>query len=88
MNELVLSNIHSLLLCRSRLIAKPCLPKLRKKFGREITRLFSPCLVLEEYGQRFADRPITSEKDLEVYERFAVENHVFDIILAQHCAKY
>ncbi|PWY87473.1 hypothetical protein BO70DRAFT_360089 [Aspergillus heteromorphus CBS 117.55] len=51
-------------------------------FGREAPRLFSPCIVLEEYGQRFAARPITSEKDLEIYERFAVENHVFDIISA------
>ncbi|RAL06604.1 uncharacterized protein BO97DRAFT_481811 [Aspergillus homomorphus CBS 101889] len=50
--------------------------------GRETPRLFSPCIVLEEYGQRSADRPITSEKDLEVYERFAVENHVSDIISA------
>ncbi|KAL3249930.1 hypothetical protein ABHI18_011412 [Aspergillus niger] len=50
--------------------------------GSEAPRLFSPCIVLEEYGQRFAARPITSEKDLEVYERFAVENHVFDIISA------
>ncbi|PYH41007.1 uncharacterized protein BP01DRAFT_419023 [Aspergillus saccharolyticus JOP 1030-1] len=40
--------------------------------GSEAPRLFSPCVVLEEYG----------EKDLEVYERFAVENHVFDIISA------
>lgn len=49
--------------------------------GRDAPRLFTPFLALEEYGQRSARRPITSEKDLKSYERFAVENHVHDIIL-------
>jgi hypothetical protein len=47
---------------------------------RDAPRLFSSLIVLEEYGQRFARRPISSEKDLESYERFAVEDHVHDII--------
>ncbi|KKK15428.1 hypothetical protein AOCH_007772 [Aspergillus ochraceoroseus] len=49
---------------------------------RDPPRLFPPHLVLEEHGRRFANRPITSEKDLESYERLAVENHVVDIISA------
>ncbi|PLN79387.1 hypothetical protein BDW42DRAFT_128093 [Aspergillus taichungensis] len=48
--------------------------------GRDAPRLFLPLIVLEDYGKRFARRPISSEKDLESYERFAVEDHVHDII--------
>ena len=43
-------------------------------------RLFSPVVALEDHGRRFARRPISSEKDLESYERFAVEDHVHDVI--------
>ncbi|GIK05139.1 hypothetical protein Aspvir_009241 [Aspergillus viridinutans] len=43
-------------------------------------RLFSPIVELEGLGRRFARRPISSEQDLESYERFAVEDHVHDII--------
>jgi hypothetical protein len=35
---------------------------------------------LEGLGRRFALRPISSEQDLESYERFAVEDYVRDII--------
>ena len=43
-------------------------------------RLFSPIVELQGLGRRFARRPISSEKDLESYERFAVEDHVHDVI--------
>jgi hypothetical protein len=35
---------------------------------------------LEDHGRRFARRPISSEQDLETYERLAVEDHVHDIV--------
>ena len=40
----------------------------------------TPRLALEDLGQRFGERPISSEQDLEIYERFGVENYVRDII--------
>jgi hypothetical protein len=43
-------------------------------------QLFSPRLLLEGLGQRFGERAISSEQDLESYERFGVENYVHDII--------
>ncbi|OGM39125.1 hypothetical protein ABOM_012253 [Aspergillus bombycis] len=43
-------------------------------------QLFSPRLVLEDLGQRFGERAISSEQDLESYERFGVENYVHDIL--------
>jgi hypothetical protein len=43
-------------------------------------QLFAPLVELEGLGRRFALRPISSEQDLESYERFAVEDHVRDII--------
>ncbi|OJJ65836.1 hypothetical protein ASPBRDRAFT_79608 [Aspergillus brasiliensis CBS 101740] len=43
-------------------------------------RLFSPCLALKDLGQRFSKRAISSEQDLESYERFGVEDYVRDII--------
>ncbi|RAK96564.1 uncharacterized protein BO80DRAFT_428986 [Aspergillus ibericus CBS 121593] len=49
---------------------------------RDAPRLFAPLIALEELGQRVARRPLSSEKDLESYERFAVEDHVHDIIAA------
>ncbi|KAE8355480.1 hypothetical protein BDV28DRAFT_155401 [Aspergillus coremiiformis] len=48
--------------------------------GRDAPRLFPPLIELEGLGQRFARRFISSEKDLETYERIAVEDHVHDII--------
>lgn len=35
---------------------------------------------MEDHGRRFARRPISSEQDLETYERLAVEDHVHDIV--------
>ncbi|KAB8240142.1 hypothetical protein BDV35DRAFT_398918 [Aspergillus flavus] len=54
--------------------------------GEAAEQLFSPRLVLEGFGQEFSKRPISSEQDLESYERFGVENYVRDII-AQLCKK-
>ncbi|KAL4986045.1 hypothetical protein BDW68DRAFT_133427 [Aspergillus falconensis] len=42
--------------------------------------LFTSLVALEDYGRRFARRPISSEQDLETYERLAVEDHVYDIV--------
>lgn len=35
---------------------------------------------LEGLGRRFSRKPLSSEQDLEAYERFGVEEHVHDII--------
>ncbi|KAJ5220842.1 uncharacterized protein N7469_009729 [Penicillium citrinum] len=43
-------------------------------------RLFSSRPELEGLGRRFARKPLSSEQDLEAYERFGVEEHVHDII--------
>ncbi|KAJ5726573.1 uncharacterized protein N7483_007930 [Penicillium malachiteum] len=43
-------------------------------------RLFSSLPELEGFGRRFARKPLSSEQDLEAYERFGVEEHVHDII--------
>ena len=43
-------------------------------------RLFPSLNALENDGQRVKKRPISSEQDLEGYERSAVEDHVRDII--------
>jgi hypothetical protein len=43
-------------------------------------QLFTPLVALEDHGRRFARRPISSEQDLETYERVAVEDHVHDIV--------
>ncbi|KAJ5111900.1 hypothetical protein NUU61_001530 [Penicillium alfredii] len=42
--------------------------------------LFTSLVALEDHGRRFARRPISSEQDLETYERLAVEDHVHDIV--------
>ena len=42
--------------------------------------LFQPRLFLKALGDEFSERPISSEQDLESYERFCVKNHVRDII--------
>lgn len=43
--------------------------------------LFSSVTELEGLGRRFARKPLSSEQDLESYERFGVEEHVHDIIV-------
>ncbi|OJD27100.1 hypothetical protein ACJ73_01518 [Blastomyces percursus] len=48
--------------------------------GRDAPRLFTSLLVLNELGRRYSSRKLRSEKDLEHYERTAVEDHVHDII--------
>ncbi|KAL4779193.1 hypothetical protein BJX76DRAFT_98437 [Aspergillus varians] len=50
--------------------------------GVAAEQLFSSRLVLEEIGDQFSNRPITSEQDLQFYERFGVESRVHDIIAA------
>ncbi|KAE8361555.1 hypothetical protein BDV27DRAFT_160604 [Aspergillus caelatus] len=52
--------------------------------GEAATQLFLSRIVLEGFGEEFNKRAISSEQDLESYERFGVENHVRDII-AQLC---
>ncbi|KAB8213601.1 hypothetical protein BDV33DRAFT_196808 [Aspergillus novoparasiticus] len=47
-------------------------------------QLFLSRVVLEGFGEEFNKRAISSEQDLESYERFGIENHVRDII-AQLC---
>ncbi|KKZ63872.1 hypothetical protein EMCG_01825 [[Emmonsia] crescens] len=48
--------------------------------GRDAPRLFTSLHVLNELGRRYSSRKLRSEKDLEHYERTAVEDHVHDII--------
>ncbi|GIK07190.1 hypothetical protein Aspvir_002846 [Aspergillus viridinutans] len=48
--------------------------------GREPARLFASLAELHGLSRRFSRRVLRSEKDLESYERFAVEDHVHDII--------
>lgn len=43
-------------------------------------RLLPSLPELEGLGRRFARKPLSSEQDLETYERFGVEDHVHDII--------
>ncbi|KAL4872560.1 hypothetical protein BDV12DRAFT_133885 [Aspergillus spectabilis] len=43
-------------------------------------RLFPSLLELEVLGRRLVRKPISCEQELETYERFAVEDHVRDII--------
>ncbi|KAI3128006.1 hypothetical protein CBS147325_9926 [Penicillium roqueforti] len=42
--------------------------------------LFSSLSELEGLGRLLGRKPISSEQELEAYERFAVEEHVYDII--------
>ncbi|KAJ9477310.1 hypothetical protein VN97_g13206, partial [Penicillium thymicola] len=42
-------------------------------------RLFSSVAELEGLGRRFSRNPLSSEQELEAYERFGVEEHVHDI---------
>ena len=48
--------------------------------GEDAPRLFSPLVELEGLSRRFGRRPLSSEQDLESYERFAVEDHVHDVV--------
>lgn len=48
--------------------------------GKTAPRLFSSLNALEYEGQKVKRRPISSEQDLETYERSAVEDHVRDIV--------
>ncbi|CAG8293549.1 unnamed protein product, partial [Penicillium salamii] len=52
---------------------------LQPELGQE-PRLFSSVAELEGLGRRFARNPLSSEQELEAYERFGVEEHVRDII--------
>ncbi|KAJ5768136.1 hypothetical protein N7533_000719 [Penicillium manginii] len=47
---------------------------------RQAPRLFSSLLALDGLVQRLVRKPLSSEQELEAYERFAVEEHVHDII--------
>ena len=46
----------------------------------EAPPLFSSLSALEDLGRRLCRRPLSSERDLESYERSAVEDHVHDVI--------
>ena len=46
----------------------------------EAPRLFSSLSALEDLGRRLCRRPLGSDRDLESYERSAVEDHVHDVI--------
>ncbi|BDD60316.1 hypothetical protein MAP00_005454 [Monascus purpureus] len=48
--------------------------------GQPAAQVFPSRTVLEGFGEEFRKRAISSEQDLESYERFGVENHVRDII--------
>ncbi|PLN77563.1 hypothetical protein BDW42DRAFT_176664 [Aspergillus taichungensis] len=48
--------------------------------GGDARQLFASLAELEGLGRRFARRPISSEQDLETYERITVEDHVHDIV--------
>lgn len=48
--------------------------------GRDAPRLFTSLHEVQGLGQRFSSRKLRSEKDLENYERAAVEDHVHDVI--------
>ncbi|KKK13727.1 hypothetical protein AOCH_003360 [Aspergillus ochraceoroseus] len=48
--------------------------------GEDGPQLFAPLVELHGLSRRFSRRKLRSEKDLESYERFAVEDHVHDII--------
>jgi hypothetical protein len=45
-------------------------------------RCFSPRFALEDLGRRVCRRRLASEADLQSYERFAVEDEVYDVITA------
>jgi hypothetical protein len=43
-------------------------------------KLFLPALALENLGRLLCRRPLASEKDLESYQRFVVEEKVVNVI--------
>ena len=47
--------------------------------GRDPSAVFIPPLVIEDLGRTLRRRPLASERDLEHYERFAVEEKVKDV---------
>ncbi|DAA77115.1 TPA_exp: Uncharacterized protein A8136_6881 [Trichophyton benhamiae CBS 112371] len=49
-------------------------------FGEPAPRLFASRHALDHFGEVFRARALSSEKDLEGYERFGVEDHVHKII--------
>ncbi|GKZ94888.1 hypothetical protein AnigIFM59636_008619 [Aspergillus niger] len=51
-----------------------------QRVGEDAPQLFASLVELEGLGRRFARRPISSEQDLETYERLTVEDHVHEII--------
>jgi hypothetical protein len=53
--------------------------RVHEYFSRDVG-LFSSTQFLTELGQKICDRPLASEKDLEGYERLAVEGPTTDII--------
>ncbi|KAK9390345.1 hypothetical protein V1515DRAFT_612850 [Lipomyces mesembrius] len=61
--------------------------QLRSQFlhasAEDAPRLFLPVIALEEIGRLLSRRLLSSEKDVESYERHAVEEHVHDIPEAQ-----
>jgi hypothetical protein len=48
--------------------------------GQDTPRLFSPLVKLEGLSRQFGRRPLSSEQDLESYKRFAVEDHIHDVV--------
>ncbi|KAK9481486.1 hypothetical protein V1527DRAFT_504039 [Lipomyces starkeyi] len=48
--------------------------------AEDAPRLFPPVIELEGIGRRLSRRLLSSEKDVESYERYAVEDHVHDVI--------
>ena len=48
--------------------------------NEESPRLFPSLIEIEGLANRFVSRPISSEQELELYQRIAVEDHVRDII--------
>ena len=47
---------------------------------RDPPAIFAPPVVIEDLGRTLCRRPLASEKDLEHYERFAVEEKVRDVV--------
>lgn len=54
--------------------------KYLKPTAENPAQLFAPLTAHEEDAKRLVDLPISSEQGLEIFEKFAVEGHVRDII--------
>ncbi|CAI7603971.1 unnamed protein product [Penicillium viridicatum] len=61
-------------------LGKHCPLRLRPWTDWDARELFTSLVALQDYGRRFVRRPISSEQDLETYERLAVEDYVHDIV--------